>query len=73
MKKTTTEVKDLFFVNGIPVERMLQKDGKDLSADEARKQDDRVMKETVKYSNQAAAAERNQTSRIRSWKISWPP
>jgi hypothetical protein len=48
-------VSDLFFVNGIPVERTLQKDGKDLSADDQRKQDDRVMKETLKYSNQANA------------------
>jgi len=54
-KKDTSVVSDLFFVNGIPVERTLQKDGKDLSADDQRKQDDRVMKETVKYSNQANA------------------
>jgi len=51
VKKVTTVVKDQFFVNGIPVERTLEKDGKDLSADEQHKQDERVMKETVKYSN----------------------
>jgi hypothetical protein len=55
VKKSTTEVKDQFFVNGIPIERTLQKNGKDLSADEQHKQDERVMKETVKYSNQATA------------------
>ena len=54
-KKDTSVVSDLFYVNGIPIERTLQKDGKDLSADDQRKQDDRVMKETVKYSNQATA------------------
>jgi len=54
-KKDTTEVMDLFYVNSIPIERMLQKNGKDLSADETKKQDDRVMKETIKYSNQATA------------------
>src|SRR5579863_483970 len=54
-KKDTSVVSDLFFVNGIPVERTLQKDGKDLSADDQHKQDDRVMKETLKYSNQANA------------------
>jgi hypothetical protein len=54
-KKDNTVVSDLFFVNGIPVERTLQKDGKDLSADDQHKQDDRVMKETLKYSNQANA------------------
>ena len=54
-KKDTSVVSDLFFVNGIPVERTLQKDGKDLTADDQHKQDDRVMKETLKYSNQANA------------------
>ena len=42
-------------MNGIPIERTLQKNGKDLSPDETRKQDERVMKETLKYSNQATA------------------
>jgi hypothetical protein len=55
IKKSTTAVKDQFFVNGIPIERTLSKNGKDLSPDEVKKQDDRVMKETVKYSNQANA------------------
>lgn len=55
VKKATTEVKDLFFVNSIPVERILEKDGKDLTADETRKQDERVMKEATKYSNAATA------------------
>ncbi len=54
-KKDTRVVSDLFYVNGIPIERTLQKDGKDLSPDDAHKQDDRVMKETLKYSNQANA------------------
>jgi len=55
VKKNTTEVKDLFFVNSIPVERVLEKNGKELTADETHKQDDRVMKETTKYSNAATA------------------
>jgi len=54
-KKDTSTVSDLFYVNGIPIERTLQKDGKDLSADDQLKQDDRVMKETLKYSNLANA------------------
>jgi hypothetical protein len=54
-KKDTSVVSDLFYVNGVPVERTLQKDGKDLSADDQHKQDDRVMKETLKYSDQANA------------------
>ncbi len=55
VKKTTTEVKEQFFVNGIAVERTLSKNGKDLNPDETRKEDQRVMKEAVKYSNQANA------------------
>ncbi len=55
VKKTTLEVKEQFFVNGIAVERTLTKNGKDLTPDETRKEDQRVMKETVKYSNAATA------------------
>jgi hypothetical protein len=54
-KKNTTEVKDQFFVNGIAIERTLKKNGKDLTPEDAKKEDERVMKETVKYSNQATA------------------
>ncbi len=54
-KKTTLEVKEQFFVNGIAVERTLSKNGKDLTPDQTRKEDERVMKQTVKYSNQANA------------------
>lgn len=55
VKKTETEVKDQFFVNGIAIERTLQKNGKDLTPDQTRKEDERVMKQAVKYSNQATA------------------
>ncbi len=54
-KKDTSVVSDLFYVNGVPIERTLQKDGKDLSADDQHKQDDHVIKETLKYSDQANA------------------
>lgn len=54
-RRDTTEVMDLFYVNSIPIERTLQKNGKDLTPDETKKQDERVMKETLKYSNQATA------------------
>jgi hypothetical protein len=56
VKKARNEVKDQFFVNGIAIERTLSRNGKDLSAEETHKQDERVMKETLKYSNQTAAA-----------------
>ena len=55
VKKTTTEVKEQFFVNGIAVEHTLAKNGKDLSPDEMRKEDQRVLKKTVKYSSQENA------------------
>ena len=55
VKKTTTEVKEQFFVNGIAVERTLSKNGKDLTPDQTRKEDQRVMKEAVKYTNPANA------------------
>jgi hypothetical protein len=54
-KKDTSVVSDLFYVNGVAIERTLQKDGKDLSTDDQHKQDDHVMKETLKYSDQANA------------------
>jgi hypothetical protein len=55
VKKTETEVKEQFYVNGIEVDRTLAKDGKDLNAEQTKKEDDRVMKKTVKYSDQATA------------------
>jgi hypothetical protein len=55
IKKNETEVDDEFFVNGIPIDRTLQKNGKDLSPGEVKKQDERVMKETLKYSNATTA------------------
>ena len=55
VKKTKSEVDEQFFVNGIPIERVLSKDGKDLSPDEIKKENERVMKEAVKYSNQTTA------------------
>jgi hypothetical protein len=55
VKKTVSEVSDQFYVNGIAIERTLKKNGKDLSPGEVRKQDERVMKETLKYSNASQA------------------
>ncbi len=55
IKKTETETKEQFFVNGVEVDRTLAKNGKDLSPDETKKEDDKVMKRTVKYSDAATA------------------
>ena len=56
VKKDDREVKEQFYVNGVQVERTLSKNGKDLTPEQTRKEDERVMKETVKYSNKATAA-----------------
>jgi hypothetical protein len=55
VKKTETETKEQFYVNGVEVDRTLAKNGKDLSPDETKKEDDKVMKKTVKYSDPATA------------------
>ena len=54
-KKNVMKVRDQFFVNGIAIERTLRKNGKDLTPEQTKKEDERVLKETVKYSNQATA------------------
>lgn len=55
VKRHNAEVKEQFYVNGVPISRTLSKDGKDLTADQTRKEDERVMKATVKYSDKATA------------------
>ena len=50
VKKTETEEHEVFFVNGTRVEKLVRKDGKDLSPDQARKEQDRVNKEVLKIS-----------------------
>ncbi len=48
VKKVTTEVHEVFFVNGHPIRRAIKKDGKELNADEQKKEQDRVNKEVEK-------------------------
>ncbi len=55
VKKSETEVKEQFFVNGVEVDRTLAKDGKDLTPEQTKKEDERVMKATLKYSDEATA------------------
>jgi hypothetical protein len=55
VKHETIEVKDQFYVNGQQIERTLSHNGKDLSPEETRKEDEHVMKETLKYSDKAKA------------------
>jgi hypothetical protein len=49
-KKIETEEHEVFFVNGHQVEKLVRKDGKDLTPDQARKEQDRVNKEVLKIS-----------------------
>jgi len=48
VKKTESEEHEVFFVNRTQVEKLIRKDGKDLSPDQARKEQDRVNKEVLK-------------------------
>ena len=50
-KKRRTREQERFFVNGIQIDHVLSRDGKPLSAAEAKKEQDRVNYETKKYSN----------------------
>ena len=49
-KKVETEEHEVFFVNREQVEKLVRKDGKDLTAEQARKEQDRVNKEVLKIS-----------------------
>jgi hypothetical protein len=49
-KKTETEEHEVFFVNGQRVQKLVRKDGQDLTPDQARKEQDRVNKEVLKIS-----------------------
>jgi hypothetical protein len=52
VKKVETEEHEVFFVKGHQVEKLVRKDGKDLTPDQARKEQDRVNKEVIKISQQ---------------------
>lgn len=54
-KHTDSEVDEQFFVNGIEIDRTLAKNGKDLTREQTKKEDERVMKQTLRYTNQAKA------------------
>jgi hypothetical protein len=45
VKKTETEELEVFYVNGHPIRRQVRKDGKDLSPDEMKREQNRVNKE----------------------------
>src|SRR3984957_12460347 len=49
-KKVETKEHEVFFVNGHQVQKLVRKDGKDLTPDQARKEQERVNKEVLKIS-----------------------
>lgn len=55
VKHDSIEIDEQFYVNGVQVERTLSKNGKDLTPEQTRKEDERVMKETLKYSDKSKA------------------
>ena len=48
VKKSESEESEIFFVNGHHIERLVKKNGKDLSPDEQKKEQDKVTKEVEK-------------------------
>ena len=48
MKKREVRVYNVFWLQGVPVRKLLSKDGKDLSAEELKKEDERIDKEVAK-------------------------
>jgi hypothetical protein len=48
VKKTEVNEYDVFWIGGVPVRKLVKKDGRDLTADEARKESERIDKEAAK-------------------------
>lgn len=63
VKKTQSQVDEIFWLNNVQMVRLLEKDGKPLSPDEAKKENERIDKEAIKIREKRdkAAAEGKQT------------
>ncbi|HTD95436.1 MAG TPA: hypothetical protein VK627_00845 [Edaphobacter sp.] len=57
VKKTAVKEYDVFWMNGVPVHRLMKKDGRELSADEQKKESERIDKEAAKAKARRAKAE----------------
>jgi len=57
VKKTETEEHDVFWLEGVQVHRLVKKNGKELSAEEQKKESDRIDKEVAKEKERRAKAE----------------
>jgi hypothetical protein len=56
VKKTETKEYEIFWVDGVPVHRLLKKDGKELSAEEQKKESEKIDKEAAKGKERRAKA-----------------
>ena len=57
VKKSETMEYDVFWVNGVPVHRLTKKNGKELSADEQKKENEKIDKEVAKAKERRAKAD----------------
>jgi hypothetical protein len=57
VKKTETREYDIFWVNGVPVHRMTRKNGKELSAEEQKKESEQIDKEVAKAKERRSKAD----------------
>jgi hypothetical protein len=61
VKKAETMEYDIFWVNGVPVHRLTKKNGKELSADEQKKESEKIDKEVAKTKERRAKADEKGT------------
>jgi hypothetical protein len=61
VKKTETEEYDVFWVGGVPVHRLTKKNGKELSAEEQKKENQQIDKEVAKAKEKRAKADEKGT------------
>lgn len=57
VKKTEAKEYEIFWVDGVPVHRLVKKDGKELSAEEQNKESEKIDKEAAKGKERRAKAE----------------
>ena len=57
LKKTETTEYDVFWLNGVPVHKLIKKNGKNLTPDEQKKEDERIDKEVAKAKERHSKAE----------------
>jgi hypothetical protein len=57
VKKTEERAFDIFWIDGVRLDRLVRKDGQDLPADELKKENDRVDKEVAKAKERRAKAD----------------